>query len=71
LTGFSNATGVMRESSHTFIAPLGLLRQVAASKRTWLQVETSSGIVESIVIDGPKDSKALYAIKRFLTEVDA
>ncbi|WP_266159845.1 hypothetical protein [Dyella silvatica] len=71
IASYRYAGGVMRDSSQTFIVPVRLLRQIAASKRTGLQVETSSGLVDSFVVDARKDSEALYAIKRFLIEVDA
>lgn len=70
VTNFSNATGVMRESQRTFPVSLALVRKIASSQRTWVQVTTSSGIIESALIGDGKDSKAIYAMRRFLAEVD-
>lgn len=69
-TQFEKPVELQRESSRSFEVPLALVRQITASKRTWLRVHTTSGYVEDAVVDGDIDSKAFNALKRFLLAVD-
>lgn len=69
-TDFNIPGATIKESRKAFTVPLSVIRQVAASQRTWLRVQTTSGYVEDAVVDGAIDSKALHAMKRFLISVD-
>lgn len=70
-TNFSEFNAPVSESRKGFIVPTDLIRKIVASKRTWLRVQTTSGYIEDAVIDGATESKAYYALKRFLSDVDA
>jgi len=70
LTNFSELGAVTKESRKGFLVPLSLVREITASKRTWLRVQTTAGNMENRVIDGQNDSKAYHALKRFLAAVD-
>jgi hypothetical protein len=71
VTNFSRPGNALRESSNTFVVPMALVRSIASAQRAWLRVVTTQGTVEDAIIDGPKDSKAYHALKRFLAQVDA
>lgn len=62
--------GPMATSEMTFIVPIDVIRKITTSKRTWLRVSTTDGYLEDPVIDGQKDSKAYYVLKKFIAEVD-
>ena len=47
-----------------------VLRSIAGAQRAWLRVHTTDGYVEDAIVDGSTDSKALHAMRRFLSEVD-
>lgn len=69
-TDFDSWTPSVRNSEQTFVVPLALIEKITTSKRTWLRVHTTSGYLEDAVVDNGKDSKALHALKRFMTEVN-
>ena len=69
-TNFSDFGAATKESRKGFIVSTDLIRKIVASQRTWLRVTTTAGNFEDAVIDGPTDSKALHALKRFLASVD-
>jgi hypothetical protein len=70
LTNF-DTSGSLVTSTHSFTAPLSLVRQMAAGQRVWVRVGTTKGYVDDYIIDGGRDTKALHALRRFLTQVDA
>ncbi|CAM0732492.1 hypothetical protein L2634_08855 [Acinetobacter baumannii] len=63
LTDFS--TGTLLESSKVFVTDLTVVDKILNSKRAWIRVNTSKGLIENPIIDGTKDSKAYHALKRF------
>lgn len=63
-------SALVRESRQDFALPLSVLREAHGARRVWIRVSTLDGYIDQAVIDGPKDSKALHAIGRFLTAVD-
>lgn len=69
-TNFSDFRAATQESRKGFLVPTDLVRKITASQRTWLRVQTNAGYVEDAVIDGQTDSKAYYALKRFIAAVD-
>ena len=62
--------GVARDSHKWFTVPLDLIRRIAASNDAWIRLNTNAGTVDDAIIDNGKDSKALNALKRFLSKVD-
>ena len=70
ITQYSNATGALQESTRAFQTDLDLVRAITGSQRTWLRLVTGDGLIERPVTDAGKDSKALNALKRFLSKVD-
>lgn len=60
----------LRTSTQGFVATTELVRKVLASRSVKLRVQTSEGTIDSVIIDGPKDSKAYYALQRFMTQVE-
>lgn len=69
-TDFDSWTPSVRNSEQTFIVPLSLIQEITTSKKTWLRVHTTNGYLEDAVVDNGKDSKAWYALKRFVAEVE-
>jgi hypothetical protein len=57
-------------SEKSFSTRLGLVRKIAASRRTWIRVHTTSGYCENAVVDGETESPAFVGLKRFLAAVD-
>ncbi|EOW8919580.1 hypothetical protein ACQ0WU_003819, partial [Acinetobacter baumannii] len=68
LTDFS--TGTLLESSKVFVTDLTVVDKILNSKRAWIRVNTSKGLIENPIIDGSKDSKAYHALKRFKDQVN-
>ncbi|MDC4945272.1 hypothetical protein OHW01_18920 [Acinetobacter baumannii] len=68
LTDFS--TGTLLESSKVFVTDLTVVDKILNSKRAWIRVNTSKGLIENPIIDGSKDSKAYHALKRFKNQVN-
>jgi hypothetical protein len=60
----------MKQTRKEFTAPLDLVRSISTSQRAWLRVRTTQGTMEVAIVDGPTDSKALHALRRFIAEVD-
>jgi len=70
LTQFSRmGTTAMTESCQDFVGTIDLLREIVASKKAWVRVRTTGGHMEGFVVNGQEDSKAFYALKRFLAAV--
>jgi hypothetical protein len=61
----------MKISSKTFLVELDLIQRIVGAKKVWLRVETPDGSLEDAIIDGETDSKAFYALKRFLSKIEA
>lgn len=70
-TTFDTSVPGLRMSTRAFAAPLSVVREITSANKAWLRVNTPDGYVEDAIIDGPKDSKALHALKRFLASVDS
>ncbi|EOE6711148.1 hypothetical protein ACKSBH_003640 [Acinetobacter baumannii] len=68
LTDFSN--DIVLESSKVFVTDLSTVDKILNSKRAWIRVNTSKGLIENPIIDGSKDSKAYHALKRFKDQVN-
>lgn len=60
----------IKNSTKGFVTDLSVVRRIIKSKRTWLRVSTPTGYIEDRVVDGKKDSKALHALKRFMSSVE-
>lgn len=60
-----------KDSTKPFVTDLNTVEKIIRSKRTWLRVQTSTGTVENMVADGEKNSKAYYALIRFMDAVKA
>ncbi|EFQ3076985.1 hypothetical protein HZ513_003476 [Salmonella enterica] len=67
---FNADGGVMATTEMVFITTPDVVRKITLSKRTWLRVITTTGTIEAPVIDGSQDSKAYYALQRFVAEMD-
>lgn len=70
LTNFDTSTPGVKISVKAYHAQLSDLRRISAAQRAWLRVSTPSGYIEDRIVEGPVDSKALHAIRRFLAAVD-
>lgn len=70
VTTFSRPGDAIRESSRDFQVPLATLRSVVTAQKAWLRVSTTEGSMETAIVDGATDSKALHAMRRFLAQVD-
>lgn len=58
-----------RTSTRRYSVPLSLINRIAAAHSVKLRVVTSQVTIDSVVIDGSKDSKAYHALGRFLAQV--
>jgi len=59
------------ESKKSFLVPLDLIKKITTAKKAWIFVSTgSNGVMSDAIIDSQGDSKAYYALKRFLADVD-
>lgn len=70
LTDFDHMANA-KISRKSIVADYSVLEKILNSKRTWLRVSTSNGVIEAAIIDGATDSKAFHALKRFDAEVKA
>jgi hypothetical protein len=70
LTNFDTSTPGLKISVKGYQVKLSDLRRIAGAQRAWLRVSTPSGYIEDRIVEGPADSKALHAIRRFLAAVD-
>lgn len=70
ITTFSRPGEAVKVSRRDFVADLATVRQMASGGKAWLRVGTLDGYIEEAVIDGPTDSKAFHALRRFLAQVD-
>lgn len=59
----------LRTSQRGFLVSVDLIREILASKSVKLRVQTSEVTIDSVIIDGSKDSKAYYALQRFVTKI--
>lgn len=69
-TDYDSPSAVLRESTRAFVAPLDTVRRITTGQRVWVRVGTTSGTVESGIIDAGHDSKAYNALRRFIAQVD-
>ncbi len=71
ITTFPTLPAPMRESRKAFGTTMQAVRDLAAARKAWIRVHTPEGYIESAIVDGATDSKALHALRRFLARVDA
>lgn len=58
------------ESRKSFLVPLDLIERITTARKAWIFVSTgSNGVMSDAIIDSRGDSKAYYALKRFLMDV--
>jgi len=69
VTDMGSGGDIMKISAKGFVTELDTVEKIIRSKRTWLRVHTPTGVMEDAVIDGPKDSKAYHALRRFMQSV--
>jgi len=70
ITNFTNPTGMQRESDRYFRTTIDQVRRIAKARHVVIQVGTLSTTLENVIIDGTTDSKAYYAMQRFVAMVD-
>jgi hypothetical protein len=68
-SGNLGLTQLARTSDRYFPVPLALIERISSSKSVKLRVRISETTIDSVIIDGQKDSKAFYALQRFLKEI--
>lgn len=61
---------LLRTSDQMFVAPMSLVREMASAKDVRLRVDTSKGYDDGIINSAEHDSKAFYALQRFVSAVD-
>ena len=57
------------KSSKEFLVPLGILKDITKAKKAWVFVQSGSGPVNNAIVDSQGDSKAFYAIERFVSSI--
>lgn len=70
-TGYANPgfDQLSRTSTRYFNIPLATVREMATAASVKMRVRTSEVTIDSVIMDGAKDSKARFALQRFLAEV--
>lgn len=69
-TSFERPVGSILYSTRTFSVPLAEIRKITSAKKAWLRVTTTDGYLEDPIVDRDRDSKALHALRRFVTLLD-
>lgn len=64
-------TSYLSESCRDFVGTLDLVYRMTKAKAAWVRIHTSGGSMEGFVVKDGEDSKAYYALKRFLGAVSA
>lgn len=54
------------QSSKDFLVPLSMVKDITKSKKVWIFVRTGTGQMSNAIIDAQGDSKAYYALQRFV-----
>lgn len=62
---------MLRQSDQSFVVPLALIREMATAPDVRIRVDTTEGYDDGVIISPEHDSKAYYALQRFLAKVDA
>ncbi|EOT1756506.1 lipoprotein [Citrobacter koseri] len=62
-----NNVSLYVESKKDYIIPLDIVKKITTAKKAWIFVQTGSGYMSNAIIDAQGDSKAYYALQRFLT----
>ena len=57
------------QSRKDYLVPLDLIKKLSTAKKAWVFVETGSGVMSDAIIDSQGDSKAFYAMQRFLKQI--
>lgn len=57
-------------STGSFATSYETVRQMAYARKVWIRLTTPTGTVEDSLIDGDSDSKAIYAMRRFVESVE-
>ncbi|MFV9079522.1 hypothetical protein ABQ397_24890 [Serratia fonticola] len=65
---YSNLPGVAN-SRKEYLVSLDVIRKLASAKKAWIFVQTGSGYMSDAIIDSQGDSKAFYAMQRFLSAI--
>ena len=55
------------KSSKDFFVPLGVVKDITKAKKAWVFVQTGTGSMSNAIIDAHGDSKAYYALHRFVS----
>ncbi|HDY91838.1 MAG TPA: hypothetical protein ENH67_09220 [Pseudoalteromonas sp.] len=69
ITDFNSSS--VKQSIKSFSTKLSVVRDIVNSEKTWVRVSTPTGSMENAIIDGETDSKAFYALQRFLLAIDS
>ncbi|STR81471.1 Uncharacterised protein [Klebsiella pneumoniae] len=72
LTRYSTMVGgsaVYVKSSKDFIVPLSVIKDITKAKKAWIFVKTGTGSMSNAIIDAQGDSKAYYALQRFVSSL--
>lgn len=57
------------QSSKDFLVPLGMVKDIVKAKKAWIFVRTGTGQMSNAIIDAQGDSKAYYALQRFVASL--
>ena len=72
LTRYSSMIGgsaAYVKSSKDFLVPLSVIKDITKAKKAWVFVKTGTGSMSDAIIDAKGDSKAYYALRRFISEI--
>ncbi|MEY0037960.1 hypothetical protein AB7W68_11760 [Providencia rettgeri] len=67
---FDSFSPSVRKSSQAFLVDFSLIKAITAASDARLRVYTSKGQISDVIVSNGKDSKAYYALKRFVDDVE-
>ncbi|WP_022946873.1 hypothetical protein [Pseudoalteromonas ruthenica] len=70
VTDFESSSYGIKKSTRAFSTNLDTIKRITEAKKAWIRVHTPTGYMEDPIIDGPTDSKAFHALKRFIKSVE-
>ncbi|SFQ99086.1 hypothetical protein SAMN04487773_0915 [Enterobacter sp. kpr-6] len=57
------------ESKKDYVISLEVIRKITSAKKAWVFVQTGSGMLSDPIVDAQGDSKAYYAMQRFIQAI--
>ncbi|HEO9688170.1 TPA: hypothetical protein QIM57_002267 [Morganella morganii subsp. morganii] len=69
-SNFDSFSPVIRNSKQAFLVDLTLIKSLSKANDARIKVFTSKGQMSDVIVANGKDSKAIYAIQRFVNDIN-